>query len=113
MSIIDFLEVKIEVYIPPEYVDALRDALNQAGAGRIGDYDHCISVTNVTGYWRPLADAKPFAGEIGAISKGSECKVEVRCRTSIVEAVLKAILEVHPYEEPVYNIVPLLNSLFQ
>jgi hypothetical protein len=108
----DFGDVKLEIFIPAEYVDALRDALGQAGAGRIGDYDHCCSVIEVRGYWRPLEGANPFQGEIGRIEEGRECKVEVNCRREMVREVIAAIRRVHPYEEPLINVIPLANHLF-
>jgi hypothetical protein len=109
----NFQQVKLEIFIPAEFVDALREALAAAGAGRIGDYDHCASVTAVRGYWRPLAGANPFDGTVGEISTGEECKVEVNCPRSRVGAALAAIRRVHPYEEPLINVVPLVNHLFE
>lgn len=112
MCCMDFVEAKIEVYIPEKYVERLRNKLNEAGAGKIGNYDNCMTVINVKGYWRPLEDAKPFEGEIGEICEEKECKIEVRCRRECIEDAIEAIKEVHPYEEPVINIVPLVNNLF-
>lgn len=103
---------KIEVFIPHSHVDALREALHQAGAGRIGQYDHCVSITEVTGYWRPLDGADPYDGVVGNVSQGSECKVEVNCTLRRVPAVVQAIRDVHPYEEPVINILILANHLY-
>jgi len=108
----EFRKFKIEIFIPAEHVDALREALARAGAGEIGKYDHCCSVMDVRGYWRPLEGADPFQGEVGQVEQGMECKVEVNCRRERVEAVLKAIREVHPYEQPVVNVIPLANHLF-
>ncbi|MDY0020732.1 MAG: YqfO family protein [Anaerolineae bacterium] len=102
--------VKIEIFIPEDHVEVLRDALAEVGAGRIGNYDHCVSVTDVRGYWRPLDGATPYLGEVGAICAGTECKVEVTCPRALAEAALKAIRAVHPYEEPLINVIPLLNA---
>ncbi len=104
--------VKLEIYIPEDYVEPLRDALHAVGAGRVGNYDHCLSVTSVRGYWRPLQGAAPFQGCEGEISEGAECKVEVRCDRRDVPEALAAIRRVHPYEEPLVNVVPLANHLF-
>jgi hypothetical protein len=104
--------VKIEIFIPDDYLDVLGEALYQAGAGQIGNYDHCKSITRVEGTWRPLDEARPFMGEVGQISRASELKVEVNCAWGKVLAVLEAIRKVHPYEEPVINVLPLLNHLF-
>lgn len=106
-------DVKIEVFIPEPYVLALRDELSKVGAGHIGAYDHCISVSTVRGYWRPLEGANPFLGKIGEISEGSECKVEINCKLEIVKMALEVIRRIHPYEEPVINILPLINPLFE
>ena len=108
----EFDEAKIEIYVPQDYVIPLRDALNAVGAGHIGDYDNCVSITQVTGYWRPLEDAKPFNGEIGEICEGSECKIEIRCKKDLITEAVNVIKEIHPYEEPVINIVPLINALY-
>lgn len=106
------LDYKIEVFIPQEYVMALGEALAEAGAGRIGSYDHCLSVLSVRGYWRPLAGSNPYAGIAGELSSGEEAKVEVNVTEEIVPAALAAIRRVHPYEEPVINVLPLANRRF-
>ena len=72
----DFKKVKIEIYIPEEYRDKLREALNNIGVLGAGNYDNVMSVTKVTGYWRPLENANPFDGEINKLSKASEDKIE-------------------------------------
>jgi hypothetical protein len=108
----EFNEVKIEIYVPQDYVIPLRDALSAVGAGHIGNYDHCVSVTQVTGYWRPLENARPFQGKIGEICEGSECKIEIRCQKEFIAGAVKVIRQIHPYEEPVINIIPLINSLY-
>ncbi len=107
-----FPQVKIEVFIPLEFIEKLRDELNGAGAGHIGNYDHCISVTTVRGYWRPLPGAHPYQGKAGEISSGTEAKVEVNCPWEKVPEALKTIRDIHPYEEPLINIIPLVNHLF-
>lgn len=107
-----FEKVKFEIFIPCENVSALSRVLHDADAGKIGNYDHCLSVSEVTGYWRPLKDSNPYEGIIGQVSTGHECKVEVICGNEKIHGVIEAIKSVHPYEEPVFNIIPLLNSLY-
>ncbi len=107
-----FPVVKIEVFIPEEFVAPLGDALSQIGAGRVGNYDHCMSITAVRGFWRPLPGARPYQGEIGRVESGSECKVEMNCPWELVPEAIRKIKEIHPYEEPVIQIVPLLNHRF-
>ena len=107
----DFSEVKLEIFIPAENLAVLRDMLAKMGAGRIGNYDHCCSITEVRGYWRPLDGAKPFLGEVGRIETGTECKLEVNCKRERVKETIQAIRAIHPYEEPLINIIPLANYL--
>lgn len=108
----EFKKVKIEVYIPEEYRDKLREALNDIRVLGVGNYDNVMSVTKVTGYWRPLKNANPFDGEINKLSKASEDKIEFAADIENVENAVKVIKEVHPYEEPVINIIPLINDRF-
>ena len=108
----NFTEVKLEIFVPPEYALPIRDELAKIGVGVIGNYDHCVALTPVQGYYRPLPEANPFAGEIGKISEVVEYKVEVNCRRELVKEAIKVIKGVHPYEEPLINVIPLANHLF-
>jgi hypothetical protein len=103
---------KIEIFAPKESVDKILAAIARAGAGRFDNYDHCASTMPVTGYWRPHQGAKPFIGREGEISSEQEVKIEVNCKHEHIPEVLRAIYENHPYEEPVVNILPLMNELF-
>lgn len=109
----DFSDVKIEVFVPQAHMQRLRETIGEAGAGRIGNYDHCMTVSQVQGSWRPLAGATPFDGEVGKLSQAPEYKIEVNCKRELVKQVMRAIRANHPYEEPVINIIPLVNALFE
>ena len=104
--------VKIEVFVPEDALAAVCAALAEAGAGRVGRYDHCFSMTQVHGTWRPLPGAQPYDGTVGQISEGDEIKLETNCAVEDVSAAVTAIRRVHPYEEPLINIIPLLNSVY-
>lgn len=101
--------VKVEVLLPEAYIEKVRDALNAIGVLRVGNYDHVISYSAVKGYWRPLEGATPFNGPVGEISFGTECKMEFNCLYQNIKDVENTIRSVHPYEEPVINVVSLLN----
>ena len=103
----------IIVFIPPEFLPQLQEAVTRTGAGRVGNYDHCMAVSPVTGYWRPLPGSTPYQGEIGKVEAAAELKVEVSCRRECIPETLQAIREIHPYEEPVIHILPILNQFFQ
>ncbi len=108
----DFIQVKLEIFIPVENLSALQQVLAQVGAGQIGNYDHCCAVSQVQGYWQPLKGSTPFLGTVGQIECKPECKVEVNCKRELVQKTIMAIRAVHPYEEPLINITPLANHLF-
>lgn len=109
----NFTEVKLEIFAPQEYTIKIRDELAKIGVGKVGKYDHCVAIYEVQGYFRPLPGADPFEGEIGRISEALEHKIEVNCERALVNEAIKAIRKVHPYEEPVVNVIPLANHLFE
>ncbi len=102
--------VKIEFLVPGEFSEKIRLALGEAGFGRIGRYDHCAAETRVRGYWRPLEGAKPFAGRPGEISSADEVKVEFVCRAESAGEAVRLIRSLHPYEEPLIMVIPLMND---
>ncbi|HUG34320.1 MAG TPA: divalent cation tolerance protein CutA [Anaerolineales bacterium] len=108
----NFTDVKLEIFAPQEYALKIRDELAKTGIGVIGNYDHCVAMTPVQGYYRPLPGADPFDGEAGKINEVREYKIEVNCRRELVNKAIKVIRSAHPYEEPLINIVPLSNHLF-
>jgi hypothetical protein len=108
----DFTDVKLEIFVPEDYAFKIRDDLAKVGVGRIGDYDHCVAMVSVRGFFRPLPGSNPFEGEEGKISEVAEFKVEVNCKSELVNEALRVIRSVHPYEEPLVNIIPLANHLF-
>ncbi len=108
----NFTDVKLEIFVPQEYALKIRDHLAEIGVGRIGDYDHCVAIYPVQGYFRPLPGANPFDGEIGRIQETAEAKVEVNCKRELVNEAIRIVRRVHPYEEPLVNVIPLANHLF-
>lgn len=102
---------KIEVFIPEDFVNNLRIALNEIGALTVGgNYDNCMAISEVTGSWRPLNGANPFNGNIGEICFAKEYKVEFCCKEIFLKKTISTIKKVHPYEVPVINIIPILDS---
>lgn len=105
----EFEFVKVEVLLPKEYIEQLRNNLNDIGVLTVGDYDNVVSYSVVKGYWRPLEQSNPFNGTKGKISFGTECKMEFKCSIKSIEEVKRRIRSVHPYEEPVINVLPILS----
>lgn len=87
----------------------LQLALQKVDAGHIGNYDSCLSYSRVMGTWRPLEGTNPYIGSFGEISEETEIKVEVCCKAEKLLETKAAIKAVHPYEEPVINVIPLFD----
>ena len=99
---------KLEVFIPESHLKKLQSVLRDADAGHIGNYDSCLSCSKVMSTWRPLFGTNPYIGEIGEVTEAEEVKVEVTVSTACVNDIIRKIKEIHPYEEPVINVIPLL-----
>lgn len=102
--------VKFVVFVPFSHLEAVRTAVCNAGAGRIGkNYDSCAFYTKGTGTFRPLKGANPFVGHIGRLEKVEEAKWETIVAKKDLKKIIAAMKKAHPYEEPAYDVYPLLN----
>ena len=106
---LDIKKVEIIVTMPKENVEEIRTAICQAGAGIMGKYTFCTISTNIVGTFIPSEDANPYIGENNKLEFVEETKLEVICDVEIVGKILEIIKEVHPYEEPGIDIIPLLS----
>ena len=95
---------QIAVFLPPEALQRVRQAMYQAGAGQLGCYDRCSFVASGTGSFRPLAGANPATGQIGREYTGEELRLEMVCTADRLEDVLRAMRSAHPYEMPAYHL---------
>src|SRR5690625_2319087 len=101
---------KLAVYVPLTHVDAVRNALSNAGAGHIGNYSHCTFQTEGQGTFKPLEGTDPFIGTQNTLEKVQEVKVETIVEASKLTAATKSMIRAHPYEEVAYDIYPLQNK---
>jgi hypothetical protein len=100
---------KLVVTVPSTHAEAVRLAIGEAGAGRIGKYSFCSSTTRGIGRFRPEEGAMPTIGEIGTMEEIEEEKIECQCDESVIDTVLAALKKVHPYEEIAYDLWKLEN----
>ena len=100
---------KLVVFVPGEALDPVRDALFDAGAGRIGDYERCSWYTAGMGTFLPGEGANPTVGEPGREERAPELRVETVYPRSREGEVVAALVEAHPYEEPAFDLYPLAN----
>ncbi|MFP4227247.1 MAG: Nif3-like dinuclear metal center hexameric protein [Salinivenus sp.] len=99
---------KLAVFVPQEAFDAVRQALADAGAGRIGDYDACAFAVAGTGFFRPGENTNPHIGTAGGdVESADEQKLEVEVARWNLHRVLGALHEAHPYEEVAYDLYPV------
>jgi hypothetical protein len=103
-------DVKLVWFVPEDALDATRDAVFAAGAGRIGDYERCSWYTKGTGTFLGGADTEPALGERGREERIAELRVETVVPTDRLEGVVAALRAIHPYEEPAYDVYPLLDA---
>ncbi len=99
---------KIVIYVPETHAEVVRKTLGESGAGPIGNYDFCSFSTKGVGRFRALAGSEPFIGEEGKLEEVLEEKIETICAYEKLEEILAAVRAVHPYEEPVIDVYPLL-----
>ena len=99
---------KLIVFVPREALEAVRDALFDAGAGRIGDYERCSWYTEGTGTFLGGGGAQPTIGEVGREERVPELRLETVFPAERHEAVIAALRVAHPYEEPAFDVYELL-----
>ena len=99
---------KLVVFVPPEAVDAVRDAVFDAGAGRIGAYERCSWYTEGTGTFLGGEGTSPALGEPGREERVPEVRLETVFPAERHEQVVAALRAAHPYEEPAFDVYELL-----
>lgn len=104
---------KLVTYIPLADADAVAQALAEAGAGRIGNYEQCSFRSEGEGRFRPLSGANPAIGEVGELTRVPEVRLEVLVPGEVKAKVLRALVAAHPYEEPAYDLIPLEKTVEQ
>ena len=95
------------IYVPAADADAVRRAIGDAGAGRLGNYSHCSFSTPGTGRFTPLPGAAPAVGAVGTPEEVAEIRIEAIYPRDRRDAVVAAALAVHPYETPAFMTFPV------
>jgi dinuclear metal center YbgI/SA1388 family protein len=95
---------KLVTFCPTEYAEKVRQAIFNAGAGHIGNYDNCSFSTSGKGSFRGLENANPYVGTINNIHFEDEVRIETVFPSYCQIAVVRALLTSHPYEEVAYDI---------
>lgn len=98
---------KITFYVPESHLEAVKSALFEAGAGRLGDYDRCAWQVKGQGQFRPLPGSDPYLGRQGEVEVVDEFRVEMICADAQLQAAVAALRASHPYETPAFDLVRL------
>lgn len=101
--------LKLVFYVPETHLEKVKQAVFLAGAGHWGNYDSCCWQTLGTGQFRPIEGAEPFLGSVGSVEKVAEWRVEMICDETVVQTVVSALCNAHPYEEVAFDLTRLLD----
>ncbi|MFH1160611.1 MAG: Nif3-like dinuclear metal center hexameric protein [bacterium] len=102
---------KLVVFCPTDHAEKVRNALFEAGAGHIGDYDCCSYNVSGQGTFRASEKSNPFVGAKNVIHFEDEIRIEVIFPSFIEHNLVEALLKNHPYEEVAYDLYPLTNKI--
>lgn len=106
----NFKRIKIITTAPLNEADKIRQALGEAGAGKLGEYSFCSFSYRGQGRFMPSDKANPYIGEANKLKIVEEEQIEVVCLRENAKQVIAALRQAHPYEEPVVDIVPLMSE---
>ncbi len=104
--------VKIVVTVPVENADRLRQAIGEAGAGKIGNYSFCSFSSIGIGRFLPTENATRAIDTVGVLEQVEEERIEINCSRELLQTVIKAIRSNHPYEEIALDIINLEEITF-
>src|SRR5947209_3366071 len=98
---------KLIVFVPENALDKVSSALFAAGAGQIGKYSSCSFQSKGEGTFYGEEGTNPAVGQAGKLERAAEVRLETVIPISRVDAIVRALREAHPYEEPAFDLVPL------
>jgi len=101
---------KLVAFVPVDSLSKVSNAVFAAGAGQIGNYNHCSYGTEGTGTFLPLKGAKPAIGKKGKLEKVPEVRFEAVVPADKLDEVIAAMKKAHPYETPAFDIFKLYND---
>ncbi|MFA7403267.1 MAG: Nif3-like dinuclear metal center hexameric protein [Pelobacteraceae bacterium] len=101
--------IKLVAFVPVDHLEQLRSALLPFSV-QLGNYRDCSFASDGTGTFTPLDGAKPFIGTAGELAAVREERLELLIERAHLPRAIKALLAAHPYEEPAFDVYPLLNE---
>ncbi len=101
---------KLITYTIAENAEEVRNALFDAGAGTIGNYENCSFYSQGIGTYMGNENSNPEVGERFEFVENNEIKIEVTFEKHLESNILKALFKHHVYEEVAYEIYELQNK---
>ena len=102
--------VKLVTYVPVAQAEGVRNVLFAAGCGCIGRYDSCSYNVEGSGTFRAQEGTHPYCGAVGELHTEAEVRIETIVPAYRKAEAVRALLKVHPYEEPAFDLYPLQNT---
>ena len=102
--------VKLVVFIPENHVEQVAAAVFEAGAGNIGTqsrYSQCSFRTPGTGTFFGDESTSPAVGHKGQLEFVPEIRFETIVPKTALPAVVRALRNSHPYEEPAFDLLSM------
>jgi len=103
------VQEKIITFVPAEHVDRVASAMASAGAGVIGNYEHCSFRSEGTGTFLGNGKSNPTVGTKNQLESSPEVRLEMIVDAWNAEQVVSAMKAAHTYEEAAYDRYPLAN----
>jgi len=104
--------LKLIYYVPESHLELTKQAIFSAGAGSIGNYEHCAWQVKGIGQFKPVKGADPYIGQLNELEQVDEWRVETIVLEEKANAVAKALKASHPYEEPAFEFIQIIEIDF-
>ena len=104
--------LKLIYYVPESHLESTKLAIFEAGAGGIGNYEHCVWQVLGTGQFKPVKGANPFIGELEQLESIPEWRVETIVPEEKASEVARSLKASHLYEEPAFEFIQMVDVSF-
>ena len=98
---------QISFYVPESDLEAVKNAMFEAGAGKFNNYENCAWQTTGVGQFKPINEANPTIGMLDQLEAVEEYKVEMLCIDEYLDRVINAMKFAHPYEQVAYTVIKM------
>lgn len=97
----------VSLNVPKSHLEEIKNAVFNAGAGKIGNYSNCSWEVLGKGQFKPEDESNPFIGSHNQLETIDEYKLEFVCSDDCIKEVIANLKKTHPYETPSYQVIKL------